>query len=451
VEAPAASPGARRLLGRAVEVRPAEKRAVRLAFVYFFALLAAYYLLRPVRDEMGVRGVRALQWDFSATFAALSLAVPAYSALFARLPRARAVPLVYRFFLVNLVLFWAAFRLELWPVVVGRTFFVWLSVFNLLVVSVFWSFMADLFTAEQGRRLFGFVAAGGSLGAIVGSATAGLLVGAIGIPGLLAISAVLLEVAARCAAGIAEHPPAQGRAQGQPDEAAPERAGGSGGREGIARVAPRSDGAPVGGTALSGVAAVARSPFLRALAAQMILFTFASTFLYFQGVRIVAAAVPDPARRTAFFAAVDLGVNVAAFAAQSLATGRLAVAFGLGPALAAVPVVTVAGFAALAAAPTLLVLGGVQSLRRVGHYALEKPARDVLYTVVPREEKYKSKGFIETVVYRGGDFLAGWAYTGLAALGVAASPLAIAALPLGLASLAIAVWLARRERSLERP
>jgi len=207
----------------------------------------------------------------------------------------------------------------------------------------------------------------------------------------------------------------------------------------------------VGGTALSGVAAVARSPFLRALAAQMILFTFASTFLYFQGVRIVAAAVPDPARRTAFFAAVDLGVNVAAFAAQSLATGRLAVAFGLGPALAAVPVVTVAGFAALAAAPTLLVLGGVQSLRRVGHYALEKPARDVLYTVVPREEKYKSKGFIETVVYRGGDFLAGWAYTGLAALGVAASPLAIAALPLGLASLAIAVWLARRERSLERP
>ncbi len=451
MEAPAASPGARRLLGRAVEVRPAEKRAVRLAFVYFFALLAAYYLLRPVRDEMGVRGVRALQWDFSATFAALSLAVPAYSALFARLPRARAVPLVYRFFLVNLVLFWAAFRLELWPVVVGRTFFVWLSVFNLLVVSVFWSFMADLFTAEQGRRLFGFVAAGGSLGAIVGSATAGLLVGAIGIPGLLAISAVLLEVAARCAAGIAEHPPAQGRAQGQPDEAAPERAGGSGGREGIARVAPRSDGAPVGGTALSGVAAVARSPFLRALAAQMILFTFASTFLYFQGVRIVAAAVPDPARRTAFFAAVDLGVNVAAFAAQSLATGRLAVAFGLGPALAAVPVVTVAGFAALAAAPTLLVLGGVQSLRRVGHYALEKPARDVLYTVVPREEKYKSKGFIETVVYRGGDFLAGWAYTGLAALGVAASPLAIAALPLGLASLAIAVWLARRERSLERP
>src|SRR6266508_4580340 len=245
MEAPAASPGARRLLGRAVEVRPAEKRAVRLAFVYFFALLAAYYLLRPVRDEMGVRGVRALQWDFSATFAALSLAVPAYSALFARLPRARAVPLVYRFFLVNLVLFWAAFRLELWPVAVGRTFFVWLSVFNLLVVSVFWSFMADLFTAEQGRRLFGLVAAGGSLGAIVGSATAGLLVGAVGIPGLLALSAVLLEVAARCASGLAEHPPAQGRAQGQPDEAAPERAGGAGGaggREGAARVAPRSDG-----------------------------------------------------------------------------------------------------------------------------------------------------------------------------------------------------------------
>ena len=417
-----ASPAARRILGHAVEVRPAERRAVRLAFAYFFALLAAYYLLRPVRDEMGVRGVRALQWDFSATFAALSLAVPIYSALFARLPRARAVPLVYRFFVVNLVLFWAAFRLELWPIAVGRTFFVWLSVFNLLVVSVFWSFMADLFTAEQGRRLFGFVAAGGSLGAIAGSATAGLLVGAIGIAGLLALSAVLLEVAARCAVELAK-----------------------------GRASPRSEDAPVGGTALSGVSAVARSPFLRALAAQMLLFTFASTFLYFQGTRIVAAAIPDPTRRTAFFAAVDLGVNVAAFALQSLATGRLAVTFGLGPALAAVPVFTIVGFVTLAATPTLIVLGGVQALRRVGHYAFEKPARDVLYTVVPREEKYKSKGFIETVVYRGGDLLAGWSYTGLAALGVAVSPLAIAALPLGGASFAIAVWLARRERKMERP
>jgi ATP:ADP antiporter, AAA family len=430
--APAARSGARRLLGRAVDVRPVERRAVALAFAYFFALLASYYLLRPVRDEMGVRGVGSLQWDFSATFAALSLAVPAYSALVARVPRARAVPLVYRFFLLNLLLFWAAFRFELSPAAAGRVFFVWLSVFNLLVVSVFWSFMADLFSAEQGRRLFGFVAAGGSLGAIVGSATAGLLVGVIGISGLLALSAALLEVAARCAAALARgdtHLPTLGSRPSEPPARGPD--------------------APVGGTALSGVVAVARSPFLRALSAQMLLYTFASTFLYFQGTRIVGAAIPDPARRTAFFAAVDLGVNVAAFATQSLATGRLAVAFGLGPALAAVPLVTLGGLAALATAPTLIVLGGVQALRRVGHYALEKPARDVLYTVVSREEKYKSKGFIETVVYRGGDFLAGWTYTGLAVLGVGASPLAIAALPLGAGSLAVALWLTRRERRLE--
>ena len=158
---------------RAPEPRPAERRAARLSFAYFFALLASYYLLRPIREEMGIRGgVGALHWTFTATFAALLVVVPASSALFARVPRTRAVPLVYRFFLAHLVLFAAAFAAGAWPVAVARSFFVWLSVFNLLVVAVFWSFMADLFTAEQGRRLFGRVAAGGSLGAIAGSGPA---------------------------------------------------------------------------------------------------------------------------------------------------------------------------------------------------------------------------------------------------------------------------------------
>jgi AAA family ATP:ADP antiporter len=205
----------------------------------------------------------------------------------------------------------------------------------------------------------------------------------------------------------------------------------------------------VGGTALSGVAVVFRSPYLLALSAQLLLFTFGSTFLYFEQARIVAAAIPEPARRTALFAAVDLAVNVVSFAVQAFATGPLAVAFGLAPALAAVPVLTGAGFLALAAAPSIWAVGAVQGLRRVGHYALERPARDVLFTVVPREQKYKSKAFIDTVVYRGGDAVAAWTQSGLAALGLAGRDLALAGVPLAVLSLVLAVWLARRERRLE--
>jgi ATP:ADP antiporter, AAA family len=438
---------------RAPAPLPTERRAARLAFAYFFALLASYYLLRPIREEMGIRGgVGALHWTFTATFVALLAAVPASAALFARVPRARAVPLVYRFFLLHLVLFAVAFAAGAWPVAVARTFFVWLSVFNLLVVTVFWSVMADLFTAAEGRRLFGRVAAGGSLGAIAGSAAAGLLVGPLGFTGLVLLAAALLEVAARCAtavsrAGVVRRPStsaAHGAAYARGERMAAEV------ERKDARGELRDDaGAPVGGTALSGVSAVFRSRYLLALSAQLLLFTFAGTFLYFQQARIVSEAIPDPARRTALFAAFDLVVNVGAFATQAFATGPLASAFGLAPALAAVPLLTGGGFLALAAAPTLAVLGGAQVLRRIGHYALERPARDVLFTVVPREQKYKSKGFIDTVVYRGGDALAAWTQAGLSGLGLGGRALALAGVPLAALSLALALWLARREARLE--
>ena len=214
---------------------------------------------------------------------------------------------------------------------VARAFFVWLSVYNLFVVSVFWSLMADLFTSEQGKRLFGFVAGGGSAGALAGSATAGGLVGVIGIANLLLVAVGLLEVAVRCARALSRSPPA--------------RDGKHRDGEGDAR------GAPVGGSMLSGITTVFRSPYLLAVSALMLLYTLASTFLYFQQARIIAAAISDPARRTALFAAVDFAVNVAALALQTLVTGRLAVAFGLGPGLTTVPVLTGLGFAALAASP----------------------------------------------------------------------------------------------------
>ncbi len=429
----AAAPGARlvsRLVGRVVDARGGEVVGVAWAFAYFFTLLCGYYILRPLREEMAIRGgVERLHWLFTATFLAMLGGVPLFSALMARVPRARAIPLVYRFFLLNLVAFWALLRLGIAPAAVARAFFVWVSVYNLFVVSVFWGFMADLFTSEQGRRLFGFVAAGGSAGALVGPALAASLVGLLGVSGLVLASALLLEASARCASRLARWA----------------RHGGT-----APALAARGE-APVGGTAWSGIRVVFRSPFLLGIAGQTLLFAVTSTFLYFQQARIVASALHDTASRTRLFAAVDLAVNVGTLATQTLATGRLLTAAGVGAGLALVPLLSGAGFAVLAAAPSLWVLGAFQAVRRAAHYAVERPSREVLFTVVGREEKYKSKSFVDTVVYRGGDALSGWAYSVLSAAGLSLAGSALAALPLAAASVALAVWLGRRHHRMERP
>jgi len=427
----ASSPAARpapRLLRLAVDARAGEAAAVGWAFTYFFALVGSFYVLRPIREEMGIRGgVNQLQWLFSATFVVMLAAVPAYAALVARVPRSRAVPLVYAAFGLCLLAFHAAFRLELWPVASARAFFVWLSVYNLFVVSVFWSLLADLFTSDQGKRLFGFVAGGGSAGALAGSAATGGLVGLIGIPNLLLVALGLLVVAALCAGRLAAWARQEGR--------------------GVASA--RED--PLGGSIWAGVTTVARSPYLLSIAGLTFLFTLGSTFLYFQQARIVADAIPDAHDRTRLFAAVDFAVNVGSFGLQSLATGRIAAAFGLRPALTVVPLVTLAGFLVLAAAPGLWAIGVFQALRRVAEYSLQRPARDVLYTVVSREEKYKAKGFNDTVVYRGGDALAGWAFEGLRALGLGLTGLSLAAVPFAAASLGLGLWIAGQHARREAP
>jgi AAA family ATP:ADP antiporter len=413
----------------AADVRPGEAAAVGWAFVYFLALVGSFYVLRPIREEMGIRGgVNQLQWLFTGTFVVMLAAVPAYSALVARVPRSRAVPMVYACFAACLLAFHAIFRLDLWHVGAARAFFVWLSVYNLFVVSVFWSLLADLFTSDQGKRLFGFVAGGGSAGALAGSALTGSLVGLLGIAHLLLVALALLALAALCAGRLA----AWAR------------------REGRAAHVVRTGEDPLGGSPWAGFTTVARSPYLAGVAALMFLFTLGSTFLYFQQARIVAEAFPDPTARTRLFAAVDLAVNVGSFALQALATGRIAAAFGLLPALSVVPIVTTAGFAALAAAPGVWAIGLFQGLRRTAEYALQRPARDVLFTVVSREEKYKAKGFIDTVVYRGGDALAGWTFEGLRALGLGLTSLSLAAVPVAALSLGVGVWLARQHAGRER-
>jgi len=430
------APGAR---ARLVEIRPGERRAVGWAFAYFFALLAGYYVLRAVREEMGIRGgVERLHESFLATFLVMLLAVPAWSVLVGRVPRARAIPIVYRVFLAFLVSFLALVTLGVAPPLVARAFYVWVSVYGLFVVSVFWSYVADLFSSEQGRRLFGAIAAGGSAGAIAGPLLAGSLAGLVGVPGLLAMSAVLLEVATVCAGALGRTAPPRHDAPTTGPAAVTSAASGDG-----------QPGAPVGGGALAGLTLTLRSPYLLAIAGLMLFTTSTATIVYFQQARLVSELLPDSAVRLRLFSAVDLAVNVLSLALQSAAFARLVRWLGLGAALAFHPLVALLGLLAVAAAPALVVVAAVQGLRRVTHYSVERPAREVLFTVVGRDARYQAKSFIDTIVYRGGDALAAQGAAALAAAGVGLGGTALAAAPLCLAWLALVAWVWRRHAALE--
>jgi AAA family ATP:ADP antiporter len=418
-----------RLLRRAVDVEAGEVRATLLGFAWFFCLLGGYYLLRPLRDALGLAGgARELQWLFTGTFVAMLALVPLFGALVARLPPRRFVPWAYRFFTASILGFSALIGLDVQSVWVGRVFFVWISVFNLFVVSIFWSVLADRFSNAQGRRLFGFIAAGGTAGTFVGPALAATLVTALGPVALTLGAALLLELALWCFHGLHRHggAPAGSRDDGHG------RGDGDGAR-------------PIGGGVLAGLGLVVRSPYLLGLCGYLLLHTAASTFLYFEQGRIVADAFPDTASRTRFFALVDLGVSTLTLLLQVFVTGRLLKGLGIGAALVLLPVASALAFVAVAWSPAVLVLAAAQALRRACDYAIARPAREVLFTVVSREAKYKAKNAIETVVYRGGDAASGWISTGLGALGIGFAGLAAIAVPLSVAWALLSLWLAREQ------
>ena len=405
------------MLARVVDARPGEVRALLWSFAYFFCLLTSYYSLRPLRDEMGIAGgVRNLQWLFTATFLVMLAAVPLYGALVARLPRRRFIPIVYRFFALNIAAFWLALWLGHGTQYVARVFFVWISVFNLFAVSVFWSFMADLFTSEQGKRLFGFIAAGGTLGALAGPALALSLSIPLGAHNLLIVAGLLLEAAVFCVSRLEPAAPATPAASAQ-----------------------------LGGGVFAGIAMVLRSPYLAGIALWVALLSIAGTFVYFQQANIVAAASDDPAVRTRIFAAIDLAVGILTVAVQFLATGRLIARFGVGPAAAFLPVVFATGFAALAVSPLLAVVIAFQAIQRTANFALSNPAREVLFTVLSREEKYKAKNVIDIVVFRGSDAAGGWLFSALRSLGMELQAIAAAAIPVMLAWFALALALGRAQ------
>jgi AAA family ATP:ADP antiporter len=394
----------RRWLSQAVPATPEERAAALWSFAYFFTLLASYYVLRPLRDQMGIAGgIKTLPWLFTATFVTLLAAQPLYGALVARLPRSRFIPIVYHFFAANLALFWLLLTLDIEKVIVARVFFVWVSVFNLFAVAVFWSFMADLFTSEQGKRLFGFIGAGGTAGALLGPIiTIGLSV-PLGPTNLLIAALVLLEMAVICV-----H-----RLEGSAN----------------ARQGPHPDERRVGGSAFAALPELIRSPYLLGVGAWVSLLSFGATILYFAQANIVAATVHGAAEQTRIFASIDLAVGLLTLVTQVVATGQLLKRFGTGATAAALPAVYVAGFAALAIAPTLIVIVVVQVAQRWMNFAIANPARQVFFTVVAREEKYKAKNLIDVVIYRGSDALYGWVYDSLQAIGLKLGAIALCALP----------------------
>jgi len=397
------------LLQRVVDVRPEEVQVLLLSGGYFFFVLASYYVIRPIRDEMAVvGGVENIAWLFTGTLVGTLLVHPLFTWAVSRYPRKQFIPIAYRFFIANLLLFFLLMRAApdgayVW---LGRVFFSWTSVFNLFVVSVFWAFMADIYRSEQGKRLFGFIGIGGTMGGILGAALTANLAETLGPVNLLLISALFLEVALRLVRVLGKRVTVLGLGTRQQEEEA------------------------IGGGILAGIRESVRSPYLLGIIGFMFLFTVTSTAIYYQQTDIADRSFSEPGAPAAFFARIDLWVNILALFTQAILTGRIIKWFGLGVALAILPLVTVVGLVWLGMAPTLGVLFVVQLFRRGWNYGLMKPALEALYTVVPREEKYKAKNFIDTAVYRTGDQLGAWSNKGLLALGMSFTTMAFVAVPL---------------------
>lgn len=412
-------------LHRLFDVRPGEGAAVAWAGVAFFAILASYFVLRPVRDAFVLDGdPNFIPWLWTATVISMTVIAGPWGALVTRLPRSRFVPIVYRAFAVQILAFAVLIHGEVAPIVVGRVFYVWLSVFNLFVVSVFWSLCADVARPEQGRRLFGPIAAGGTAGALVGPIVTRTLVEHVGLPVLLLIAVALLEVAVWCAYGL--------------DRAA---------RKMPAAETPATAAAPIGGSAWDGLDGVARSPYLGGIATYALCAATLATFVYLRQAYIVKEALPDRATRTMFFADVDLWTGIITLAIQVLLTARFMRWFGVGVVLAILPFAQGVGAFVLDQWPTLTVAIAVSAGGRALTHSLSRPGRELLFTVVAREDKYKAKNFIDTLVYRFGDFASVWLFHGLKLAGIAAIAIAV---PVAAAwgFLALALGLAYRRKTL---
>lgn len=377
-----AGPAAARLLARAVDLRPGEAPGLLAAFAYHFLLFTGYYILRPIRDSMGVTGgVENLDEQFGWVLLSMLAIVPLFGWISGRFRRAVFLPWTYLFFVVQLVAFWVVFNAREDDAATARVFFVWVSVINLPLISVFWSFMADLFDREQGKRLFAFITAGASVGAMSGSAITAFLAKAAGEVNLLLVSAAMIAATIFLMRYLLRW---------------------SAGREARGE---RAEARPIGGNPFAGLWKVLSTPYLGGIAVFIFLMAGVNTVLYLQQAGLLEVNFPDRDARTAFLGRIELVMSVTTLLLQFFAVGRLTQRAGVAAMIVVVPLFVAAGFLLISASPTLMTLVAVFIARRVGQYAIVRPCREMLYTTVDRESKYKAKNVNDTLVYRTSDWV----------------------------------------------
>jgi ATP:ADP antiporter, AAA family len=413
-------------LRKAVLFEPGEIRPLLISSVYFFCILAAYYIVRPIREEMGVKvGRDGLQTLFTVVFFVMVAAVPLFGWVATRFKRGAVVPVVYCFFIANLIVFWAAFTADIGSTWLAGAFFVWVSVFNLFVISLFWSLMSDLWSSDQAKRLYGAIAAGGTAGAFFGPLLTKMLVKPLGATNLLLVSVALLCLSLGCVAALR-------RMKQQGDKAG-------------------DTGPPKLADIVAGATNVWRSPYLFQIALVILLANLISTYFYFEQNRIVGATIADQDARVELFATIDLSVSVLTILAQLFLTGSLMNRLGIGLTAAALPLSVIVGLVAIAISPSLWVIVTVVVIERAVAFAFANPAFKVLYTVVDPDDKYKAQNFIDTVVYRGGDAASGWLFNDFAKKAALSMPVvALMTLPLAVWWLWLALNLGRRQTELAK-
>ena len=420
------------LFQRFFQVRKGEGAAVVASALCFFFILTALQVIRPARDALGMRrGIEAIRWLFIGT-AVVTLAVnPVFAMMVSRYRRIVFITATYVFFALSLVGFYLLVVSA--PNAVGQAsgmvFFVWFSVFNLFATMVFWALMADRFSLEQSKRLFGVISVGGSVGAIAGPWLASKLAAPLGTAGLLPVSAVFLGLAVVAAWTVGR---LQAKALDTPaDQAAP---------------AAVDDRVVIGGSAWEGFRAVFRSPYMLGIAAYVLILTVISTFIYFTRLQMVAALGSDLDMRTSVFAKIDLYTQLTTLVLQALVTGQLMKRLGVHITLALLPAMVALGFVGLAIVASLGALVVLQAAFSAMQRAIIRPARETLFTVVPREDKYKAKAFIDTFVYRVGDVVGAQVEGLLGRLAMGVAALVTVTVPLAIVWGVLGVWLGRAQQ-----
>ena len=408
--------------------------AVAWSFAYFFCVLSSYYIIRPVREEMAVGGgPNTIPYLFIGTFVTMIFATSIFGWVASRYPRRTFLPWVYLFFISNILIFWLVFAQArdsgadyVW---LGRVFFVWLSVFNLFVVSVFWSFMADIYTREQGRRLFGFITSGGSIGALIGGVVTSSLVTNIGFQNLLPISAAVLLVAVFCIGRLKHWVHDQ--------------------HEDEIDTTFESD-KPLGGNPFAGITHLFSSKYFLGIAFMSLIASLLGTTLYMFRADLIESAILNPDARIQFFSNMNVAANALALLAQMFLVKQVVTRFGIGRSLSLFPFASIIGFAILSMEPTLMAVAVLDVVRRGLGFGFGKPSTDMLYSVVTPEEKYKTKNAIDTAIYRGGDVVGTWSVRLMSILGLGIAGISILMVPFAMMSAVVGLWLGREYKRMAK-